>query len=180
MKVTITNLTNGMISLICGTLKGNGDSLRVDVPVEAMAGEVILGQEKFADFYTQLIDMAALGLISYTTVDAIDSMENIIPDPGDGGIIPVDVSGVLSIVTSIGTSMTLARPKHVGQELIICLDTYGGDAVITVEGTINIAGNNTIRLTAARNNIRLTAITVGGVKNWEVSINNNCTLSTVV
>ena len=103
----------------------------------------------------------------------------IIADPGDAGAIPVTVSGVCALTTAGAETRTIAAPAFVGQQLVICLDTDGGDAVVTVASLVNQTGNNTLTFADAGDVISLVAITVGGVKKWRVTANDGVALSTV-
>lgn len=102
-----------------------------------------------------------------------------VTDPGNAGAIAVTADGVCNITTAGAETRTLAIPTYVGQELMIGLDTDGGDCVITVASAINQTGNNTITLNDAGDNIFLKARTVGGTRRWSVVSNDGCTLSTV-
>lgn len=102
-----------------------------------------------------------------------------ITDPGDAGAIPVTKSGVVAIVTGGGETRTLAIPTFLGQRITLCLDTDGGDAVVTVASAVNQTGNNTLTFSDAGEEISLHAISVGGTLAWRVSSNDGVVLSTV-
>jgi len=105
-------------------------------------------------------------------------LDNVIA-AADGAAIPVTKSGSVAIVTGAGgETNTLAIPTFLGQQLFLNCDTHGGgDRVVTAASAINIAGNTVMTFGAARDNILLTAISIGGTLAWEVTINNNVVLS---
>ena len=102
-----------------------------------------------------------------------------IPDPGNAGAIDVTRSGYCLIVTAQAETRTLARPSFVGQVLDIIMQTDGGDGVITVTGTINQTGNNTITLNDAGDHVRLVGSLSGTTLQWKVTTNDTATLSSV-
>ena len=118
-------------------------------------------------------------LATFSSKTAAGAATNAITDPGNAGAIAVTANGVCNITTAGAETRTLAIPTYVGQELMIGLDTDGGDCVITVASAINQTGNNTITLNDAGDNIFLKARTVGGTRRWSVVSNDGCTLSTV-
>lgn len=107
------------------------------------------------------------------------TLSNHIADPGDTGAIGVDKSGVCPIVTAGAETRTLAIPSFIGQSVMLCLDTDGGDAVITVASAVNQTGNNTLTFADAGDEISLKAISVGGTLAWRVASNDGVALSTV-
>jgi hypothetical protein len=102
-----------------------------------------------------------------------------VADPGDAGAIPVTQSASVAITTAGAETRTLAIPTFIGQRLSICLDTDGGDCVITVASAVNQTGNNTLTGADAGDHISLEAITVGGTLAWRVLANDGWALSTV-
>ena len=104
-----------------------------------------------------------------------------ITDPGDAGAIPIDASGHVDIVTTVGAgeTRTIAAPSEIGQQLLVSLKTDGGDCVIAVATLINQAGNNRITLDDAGDAILLIAKANGANKRWSVVVNDGCTLATV-
>jgi predicted RecA/RadA family phage recombinase len=102
-----------------------------------------------------------------------------ITDPGASGAIPVTGNGSVQIVSAGAETRTLAAPSFVGQELLLCMKTDGGDCVITCATGINQTGNNTITMNDAGDSIRLNAIQNGANIRWRVVYNDGCTLSTV-
>lgn len=102
-----------------------------------------------------------------------------IADPGNAGAIAVSRSGYCLIVTAAAETRTLARPTFVGQTLDLIMKTDGGDGVITVTGTINATGNNTITLNDTGDHVRLVGSQSGTTLQWRVVVNDGSTLSTV-
>lgn len=102
-----------------------------------------------------------------------------ITDPGDAGAIPVTASGTCAITTAGAETRTLAIPTFISQQITLCLDTDGGDAVVTVAQAVNQTGNNTLTMADAGDEITLRAITVGGALRWRVGSNDGVALSTV-
>jgi len=105
-----------------------------------------------------------------------------IPDPGDGGAIPITQSGVVNLVSGVANeTRTLANPIAVGQRILLNFDTDGGgDIVVTVAGYINAEEDNTLTFSDAGEQIELVAVKRGGVLRWCVpnqdlgSIGRNC------
>ncbi len=91
-----------------------------------------------------------------------------IQDPGDGGAIPVDKSGVCNLV-SVGASetRTLAAPEFIGQRIVFYMDTDGGDIDITSAVQLNQAGKLTMTFDATEESIELIGVTLAGVKVWD-------------
>ena len=103
-----------------------------------------------------------------------------IPDPGNAGAIDVSRSGYMESVTTAAQTRTLARPTFIGQQLELHCKTDGGDNVITVTGTINVTGNNTITLNDVGDYVLLRASRgAAAVLQWRVVVNDGATLSTV-
>lgn len=108
---------------------------------------------------------------------AVAGIAKQVADPGNAGAIPVTSSGHVQIVTTAAQTRTIAAPSFVGQELLLCLKTDGGDCVITVATGINQAGNTTITMNDAGDSIRLNAIQNGSNIRWRVVYNDGCTLA---
>ncbi len=111
-----------------------------------------------------------------------------IADPGDGEAIPVSAAtiadgtvgrGYCALTTAGAETRTIAAPTVVGQELLVWLDTDGGDGVVTVAHAINQAGNNTITMADAGDYFTLRAYTLGGALKWKIVENDGAALSTV-
>ena len=102
-----------------------------------------------------------------------------IADPGNAGAIDVSRSGYLLSVSAAAETRTLARPAFVGQVLDLICKTDGGDNVVTVTGTINATGNNTITLNDAGDHVRLVGSQSGTTLQWRVVVNDGASLSTV-
>lgn len=105
----------------------------------------------------------------------------VVADPGDAGAIPVTTSGVVALVTTeVGSeTRTLAAPTFAGQTMTLCLDVDGGDCVVTVDGPVNVAGNNTLTFDNAGETIGLTAVSVASALVWRVAHNDGVGLTTV-
>lgn len=99
-----------------------------------------------------------------------------ISDPGDAGAIPADVSGLCPLVSAGAETRTLADPSFQGQQLDICMDTDGGDIVLTVAHAFDQTPHTTITFNDAGDHARLVAITVGGSLRWRLVVNNGATL----
>lgn len=123
------------------------------------------------------------GYYAATTVEAAlaEVMKYVpleIADPGDGAAIPVTRSATINITTAAAETNTLAIPTFLGQVLVLNMDTRAvGDRVVTSAQAINQAGNTIMTFGAARDNISLRAITVGGALRWTVVHNDGVALS---
>lgn len=93
-----------------------------------------------------------------------------IVDPGDAGAFQVDKCGVCNIITAGAETRTLGRPTNAGQWLLLCMDTDGGDAVVTVTGGVNQTGNTTITFADAGECILLFGVKVGGTLRWQAFV----------
>ena len=102
-----------------------------------------------------------------------------IADPGNAGAIPVTASGHVDIVTTAAQTRTLAAPSFTGQQLLIGMQTDGGDCVITCATTVNQTGNNTITLNDAGDAVLLVGKVNGANKRWSVVSNDGAALTTV-
>lgn len=110
---------------------------------------------------------------------AAGGLDNVIADPGDGAAIPVTKSGSIAITTAAAETNTLAIPTFAGQQLSLICDVYSvGDRVVTVEGTVNQAGNNTLTFGAAADHIVLVGAQVAGALVWRVQANDGVGLTT--
>jgi predicted RecA/RadA family phage recombinase len=105
------------------------------------------------------------------------ALENVINDPGDGGAIPVTVSGVCAITSAGAETRTLAAPTVIGQQIALIDDTHVGNIVVTAASPINQAGNTIMTFGAAADMIVLTAMTIGGTLAWRVTANDGVALS---
>lgn len=105
----------------------------------------------------------------------------VVADPGDAGAIPVTTSAVVALETTevSGETRTLAAPTFAGQTMTLCLDTDGGDCVVTVAGPVNVTGDNTLTFDNAGESIGLTAVSVGSALVWRVAHNDGVGLTTV-
>jgi hypothetical protein len=109
----------------------------------------------------------------------IGGLGGTIADPGDAAAIPVTKSGTVPIVTAGAETRTLAIPTFLGQQVTLCLKADGGDAVITVASAVNQAGNNTLTMADAGDEITLRAIENGAALAWRVASNDGVALTTV-
>jgi hypothetical protein len=121
----------------------------------------------------------AAAVATFQSKTAADASTYAITDPGASGAIPVTTDGVCPMTSAAAETRTLAIPTFVGQRLTLCLDTDGGDVVVTSAQPFNQTGNNTITLNDAGDTISLVAITVAGARRWRVANNDGCALSTV-
>lgn len=104
--------------------------------------------------------------------------ELLIPLTYNGQAINPDRSpAVAIIITAAAETRTLPAPISVGQELVIAMDTDGGDCVITASAAINMAGNTIMTFDTAGETIRLVAITIANVLRWRVVGNDGVGLS---
>jgi len=101
---------------------------------------------------------------------------NAIADPGNAGAIPVGATGVCNITSAGAETRTLAIPAFIGQVLDLCMDTDGGDVVVTVASAFNQAGNTTITFNDAGDFVRLVGCTIGGTRGWRLAANDGATL----
>lgn len=108
---------------------------------------------------------------------------NRIPDPGDAGTIVVDRSPAVCILTTgaSGETRTLAEPTAPGIRVQLSMSVHGGgDAVVTVAGTVNQTGNNTITFGVATDVIFLESIPLTATTyRWVDAGKDGAALSTV-
>ncbi len=113
--------------------------------------------------------------------DAIDDLSKYIPvsvaDPGTGAAIPVTTSATINITTAGAETNTLAIPSFLGQVLLLNMNVFVGNRVITSAQGINQAGNTTMTFGAARDNIMLRSVLVGGALRWQVVANDGVALA---
>jgi hypothetical protein len=102
-----------------------------------------------------------------------------ITDPGDAGAVPAVASGTCAIVTEGAETRTLAIPTFLGQQICLCFQTDGGNAVVTVASAVNQTGNNTLTFADAGDEITLKAVQNGAALAWRVVSNDGVALSTV-
>lgn len=103
-----------------------------------------------------------------------------IKDPGNAGAIDVQQSGYVLLVSAGAETRTLARPQFVGQVIDLICKTDGGDNVVTVTGTINATGNNTITFNDVGDHVRMVgSMGAAGVLQWRVIVNDGASLSSV-
>lgn len=93
------------------------------------------------------------------------------PDPGDGGVIRVTKwNSQIPLVSAGAETRTLPLPHKAGQRVRLTMVTDGGDIVVTVTGTANQTGNNTLTFGAVEDTIVLESIHDNAVNafRWEV------------
>lgn len=100
-----------------------------------------------------------------------------ITDPANAGAIPVTASGVCNLTSAGAETRTLAVPTFIGQRLVLCMDTDGGDIVVTVASAYNMAGNTIITLNDAGDHVELVGCTIGGSRRWRIVNNDGAALS---
>lgn len=121
--------------------------------------------------------------VKYIEVDLeIQNLADVTPttlaDPGNAGAIPVTaLYGVCNITTAGAETRTLAAPTMMGQRIVLCHDTDGGDGVITVASAFNQAGNTIITLNDAGDHVELVCATIAGAKRWRIVNNDGASLS---
>jgi hypothetical protein len=116
-------------------------------------------------------------LVTYASKQAAGAATNSITDPGNAGAIAVTADGVCNLTSAGAETRTLAIPTFVGQRILLCLDTDGGDCVVTVASSFNQAGNTIITLNDAGDSVELVGRTVGGTRKWQLAFNDGATLS---
>jgi hypothetical protein len=116
-------------------------------------------------------------LATFSSKTAAGAATNAITDPGNAGAIAVTANGVCDITTAGAETRTLAIPTFVGQRILLCLDTDGGDCVVTVASSFNQAGNTIITFNDAGDSVELVGRTVGGTRKWQLAFNDGATLS---
>lgn len=134
------------------------------------AGASLVGIEDAAALIAgTTVEAALLELVKYVPVT--------LADPGTGVAIPVTRSANISIVTAGAETNTLAIPTFIGQRLVLNVDTYVGNRVITSAQALNQAGNTVMTFGAVRDNCVLEAIKIGGALRWQVTANDGVALS---
>src|ERR1041385_1100637 len=88
-------------------------------------------------------------LTAFRRLARLDSDAVLVLDPGDAGAIPVSQSGICNLTSAGAETRTLAVPGFAGQRLTLCMDTDGGDIVVTAAQAFNQAGNTTITFDTA-------------------------------
>lgn len=113
--------------------------------------------------------------------DAIDNLSLYIPlpvaDPGTGVAIPVTTSATINITTAGAETNTLAIPTFLGQVLLLNMNVFVGNRVITSAQGINQAGNTIMTFGAARDSIMLRSVLVAGALRWQVVANDGVALT---
>ena len=181
----VGNVTN---NIFCGIIARYIDSTHAWIDIEPairqadVATHIADGSGAHAASAISIADAGAF--TSETEVEA--ALQEIYPkapvaiaDPGDGNAIPVTKSGSVPITTGGAETRTIAIPGLAGITIVISVDVYVGDCVITVAAAINQTGNNTITMNTAGDTIVLTAVQVASALVWRMVVNDGCSLSTV-
>lgn len=100
----------------------------------------------------------------------------LIADPGNAGAISVVSSGVCNLVSAGAETRTLAAPVYVGQRLEVCMDTDGGDIILTVASAFDQTPHTTITFDDAGDHASLVGVKIGGALRWRLVANNGTTL----
>ena len=115
------------------------------------------------------------------TIDTVNELceesDKAITDPGAAGAIPVTKSGTCPLVTEAAEARSLAIPSFLGQEIVLVLDTDGGDCTVTSSQAVNAAGNTVLTFNDAGDFVVLKAVTIGGALRWRIAENVGVTLS---
>lgn len=106
-----------------------------------------------------------------------DARAWLIADPGNAKAIPVTQSGVVALKSAGAETRTLARPTFVGQQLLLVVDTYVGNIVITASAGVNAAGNTALTFGAAGRCLKLEGATIAGALAWRIVGNDGVTLA---
>ena len=99
-------------------------------------------------------------------VNRFGPLDAVVADPGNAGAIPVNSSGTVKLISVGAETRTLAAPTFIGQQLLMYMDTDGGDIVVTCATAFNVAAHTTITFDAVGETIRLIAIEVGANLRW--------------
>ena len=91
-----------------------------------------------------------------------------LPDPGDVGALPNTKSGSVALVSAAAETRTLARPSKVDLQLLLYLNTDGGDITITVTGGYDVGGSTSIVMGTVGGYVMLRAVEEGTTKRWQL------------
>lgn len=116
------------------------------------------------------------GLTTFAGKIAATAAAWTLADPGNAGAIAVTSSGVCMLTSAGAETRTLAIPTFVGQRLDLCMDTDGGDIVLTVAQIYDQSAHTTITFNDAGDHVELVGVKVGGAFRWRLVVNNGCTL----
>lgn len=105
-------------------------------------------------------------------------------DPGDGGSIPVDRSGVVILRSAAAETRTLYPPAGIGASLVLAMDVDGGDITVYVKnesgtGVAFDGTNNTMTFNTAGDTLSLFAVQTASGLRWRMITNNGVAVSAV-
>ena len=90
-------------------------------------------------------------------------------DPGDGGHIAPNAYGqICEMATAGAETRTLGTPTKAGIRFHLRVATYVGDAVVTCDATVNVAGNNTMTFEQVGDGVDLISVTDAGALRWDI------------
>lgn len=107
-----------------------------------------------------------------------NNLQNEIGDPGDAAAIPVVATGHCPLVSGGAETRTIAAPSFVGQQLLVYLQSDGGDVTVTCTTTVNETGNDTILFDDEGESLLMTAVEEGATLRWRLATVDGATLST--
>ena len=91
-----------------------------------------------------------------------------LPDPGDAGALPNTKSGSVALVSAAAETRTLARPSKVDLQLLLYLNTDGGDITLTITGGYDVGGSTSIVMGTVGGYVMLRAVEEGTTKRWQI------------
>ena len=106
-----------------------------------------------------------------------DFTPRLIADPGNGGAIPVIVSGFVALVTSGAETRTMADASRAGLTIDLYFKTDANDCVVTAASPVNQTGNTIMTFADVGDHIRLASIEDGSDFEWRVVANDGVALS---
>ena len=101
-----------------------------------------------------------------------------IPDPGNGGALPVSQCGIVSLVSAAAETRTLADPVRSGLLLGLAFKTDGGDCVVTAASDVTMSsGDDVMTFADAGDFVLLMSIAVGTGFKWRQIVNHGAALT---
>lgn len=101
-----------------------------------------------------------------------------LPDPGNGGALPISQCGIVHLVTGGAETRTLDDPPRAGIMLGLAFKTDGGDCVVTADSDVTMsAGENVMTFADAGDFVLLMSIQVGDAFKWRQVVNHGAALS---